>query len=65
MTIFGKGELDVVRLGYDADTVGSVYGGLAGAFYCAGAIPTNWVEGTGWRALGGGHWVEGLQQGDC
>ncbi|KKZ65420.1 ADP-ribosylglycohydrolase [[Emmonsia] crescens] len=44
-TTFRKGALDVVNLGYDADTVGAVYGGLAGAYYGVEDIPIEWVEG--------------------
>ncbi|KAK2732654.1 hypothetical protein FQN55_004035 [Onygenales sp. PD_40] len=42
---FREGALDVVNLGYDADTVGAVYGGLAGAFYGMESIPTEWIDG--------------------
>ncbi|KAL4924705.1 ADP-ribosylglycohydrolase family protein [Aspergillus undulatus] len=42
---FESGALKVVSLGWDADTVGAVYGGLAGAFYGLEAIPSRWVEG--------------------
>ncbi len=41
---FEKGAIRAVNLGYDADTVGAVYGGLAGAFYGFDAIPTRWME---------------------
>ncbi len=37
-----EGALAAVNLGHDADTVGSVYGQLAGAFYGAEAIPAEW-----------------------
>ncbi|KAL4919077.1 ADP-ribosylation/Crystallin J1 [Aspergillus aurantiobrunneus] len=40
---FESGALRAVNLGWDADTVGAVYGGLAGAFYGLEAIPSNWV----------------------
>ncbi|KAL4792263.1 ADP-ribosylation/Crystallin J1 [Aspergillus venezuelensis] len=40
---FESGALRVVNLGWDADTVGAVYGGLAGAFYGLGEIPSRWV----------------------
>ncbi|KAL4736795.1 ADP-ribosylation/Crystallin J1 [Aspergillus similis] len=39
------GALRAVNLGWDADTVGAVYGGLAGAFYGLEAIPSRWIEG--------------------
>ncbi|KAL4770102.1 ADP-ribosylation/Crystallin J1 [Aspergillus nidulans var. acristatus] len=39
------GALKAVNLGWDADTVGAVYGGLAGAFYGLEAIPSRWIEG--------------------
>ncbi|KAL3457920.1 putative ADP-ribosylglycohydrolase [Aspergillus heterothallicus] len=42
---FQEGALRAVNLGWDADTVGAVYGGLAGAFYGIEQIPTAWVEG--------------------
>ncbi|KAF3922169.1 hypothetical protein ABW21_db0203976 [Orbilia brochopaga] len=38
------GCLAVVNLGDDADTVGAIYGGLAGAFYGLEAIPARWRE---------------------
>ena len=44
-TSFAEGALKVVNLGDDADTVGAVYGGLAGAFYGFEAIPKDWVNG--------------------
>ena len=33
-----------VNLGGDADTIGAITGGLAGAVYGAEAIPPRWVE---------------------
>jgi ADP-ribosylglycohydrolase len=39
------GALAVVNLGGDADTVGAVYGGLAGAFYGFESIPSEWMNG--------------------
>jgi ADP-ribosylglycohydrolase len=41
---FEEGALKAVNLGDDADTTGAVYGQLAGAFYGADAIPSNWLE---------------------
>ncbi len=32
-----------MNLGNDADTTGSIYGQLAGAFYGVNAIPENWI----------------------
>ena len=42
---FREGAVRVVNLGDDADTVGAVYGGLAGAHYGLDAIPTEWRQG--------------------
>jgi ADP-ribosylglycohydrolase len=39
---FRDGALAVVNLGEDADTTGAVYGQIAGAYYGAEAIPTEW-----------------------
>ncbi|KAL8774515.1 MAG: hypothetical protein Q9209_000888 [Squamulea sp. 1 TL-2023] len=44
-TSFEEGALKVVNLGDDADTVGAIYGGLAGAFYGIEAIPETWLNG--------------------
>jgi ADP-ribosyl-[dinitrogen reductase] hydrolase len=41
---FEEGAVRVVNLGHDADTVGAVYGGLAGAFYGFDAIPARWIK---------------------
>ncbi|KAK6345457.1 hypothetical protein TWF718_007373 [Orbilia javanica] len=38
------GALKVVNLGDDADTVGAIYGGLAGAYYGLETIPESWRE---------------------
>ena len=38
-----EGAIKVVNLGDDADTVGAIYGGLAGAFYGSEAIPQEWL----------------------
>ncbi len=40
---FQEGMLRAVNLGGDADTVGAVYGQLAGAFYGKEAIPEAWL----------------------
>ncbi|KAL8804847.1 MAG: hypothetical protein Q9182_002341 [Xanthomendoza sp. 2 TL-2023] len=42
---FEEGALKVVNLGDDADTVGAIYGGIAGAFYGLEAIPPAWLKG--------------------
>ncbi|KAL8728340.1 MAG: hypothetical protein Q9166_005483 [cf. Caloplaca sp. 2 TL-2023] len=42
---FEEGALKVVNLGDDADTVGAIYGGIAGAFYGVEAITQKWLEG--------------------
>ena len=39
---FAEGALKAVNLGNDADTVGAVYGQLAGAYYGASGIPEAW-----------------------
>lgn len=39
------GALAVVNLGGDSDTVGAVYGGLAGSFYGFDSIPSDWTRG--------------------
>ncbi|KAF2095574.1 ADP-ribosylglycohydrolase family protein, partial [Rhizodiscina lignyota] len=40
-----EGAMKVVNLGGDSDTAGAVYGGLAGAYYGAAAIPEEWRKG--------------------
>lgn len=42
---FKSGAFKVVNLGDDADTVGAVYGGLAGAYYGIEEIPPEWITG--------------------
>lgn len=42
---FSDGALKVVNLGDDADTVGAVYGGLAGSYYGLSSIPKDWLDG--------------------
>lgn len=42
---FRTGALAVVNLGDDADTVGAIYGQIAGAHYGLGGVPPEWVEG--------------------
>jgi ADP-ribosylglycohydrolase len=41
---FEKGALLAVNLGDDADTVGAVYGQLAGALYGVNGIPAHWLD---------------------
>jgi len=41
---FQDGALLAVNLGDDADTIGSIYGQLAGAFYGMEGIPQRWIE---------------------
>lgn len=41
---FREGAVKVVNLGGDADTVGAIYGGLAGAFYGDDQIPEEWLR---------------------
>ncbi|KEF53050.1 uncharacterized protein A1O9_10958 [Exophiala aquamarina CBS 119918] len=41
---FREGAIKLVNLGGDADTVGAVYGGLAGAFYGHEKIPVEWLR---------------------
>ena len=42
---YAEGLLKVVNLGGDADTVGAIYGQLAGAYYGFEAIPSKWIQG--------------------
>jgi ADP-ribosyl-[dinitrogen reductase] hydrolase len=42
---YADGLLKAVNLGGDADTVGAIYGQLAGAYYGIQAIPVKWVQG--------------------
>ena len=41
---FESGALAVVNLGGDADTIGAIYGQLAGAFYGYDSIPDSWKK---------------------
>lgn len=41
---FEEGAILAVNLGDDADTVGAIYGGLAGAYYGVEAIPDKWLR---------------------
>ena len=40
-----------VNLGDDADTVGAIYGQLAGAYYSVGSIPAEWKQKCALHAL--------------
>ena len=40
---FKTGALDVVNLGDDADSVGAVYGQIAGAYYGEMKLPVKWI----------------------
>lgn len=40
---FEEGMVAAVNLGGDSDSIGAVYGQIAGAFYGFGAIPARWV----------------------
>ncbi|CAF4122863.1 unnamed protein product [Rotaria magnacalcarata] len=48
---FEEGALKAVNLGNDADTVGAVYGMLAGAYYGINAIPIEWREKCSFQGL--------------
>jgi ADP-ribosyl-[dinitrogen reductase] hydrolase len=52
---FESGAVLAVNLGRDADTVGAVYGTIAGAFYGFDAIPPRWLE-----ALQGQRYLDGV-----
>lgn len=41
---FKEGALKAVNLGGDSDTIGAVYGQLAGAYYGLAGIPQEWLE---------------------
>jgi len=41
---FKDAVLKAVNLGDDADTIGSVTGGMAGLFYGFDQIPAEWIE---------------------
>ena len=52
---FESGAVLAVNLGHDADTVGAVYGTIAGAFYGFDAIPSRWLA-----ALQGQRYLDGV-----
>jgi len=41
---FKEGSLKAINLGGDSDTIGAVYGQLAGAYYGMSGIPQDWLE---------------------
>lgn len=43
------GAIAVVNLGDDADTVGAVYGQLAGALHGEERLPSEWLEKLAWK----------------
>lgn len=47
---FESGALAVVNLGDDADTVGAVYGQIAGALYGHSGLPRKWLDKLSWRS---------------
>jgi ADP-ribosyl-[dinitrogen reductase] hydrolase len=55
---FSEGALLAVNLGDDADTVGAVYGSLAGAFYGFSALPNEWVAELKGRRYLDGVWTD-------
>ena len=44
-TSFEEGLITAVNLGGDSDTIGAIYGQIAGAYYGFEAIPERWVKG--------------------
>ena len=52
---FEEGAILAVNLAHDADTVGAIYGTLAGAAYGFSAIPSRWLT-----ALQGRHMLDGV-----
>jgi ADP-ribosylglycohydrolase len=61
---FRSGALAAVNLAGDADTVGAVYGQLAGAYYGETGIPIDWITKT-YAAHGFYHFVEDFQSMRC
>lgn len=55
---FEEGALKVVNLGDNADTIGAVYGGLAGRVYGVEGLPWEWLDGLVRRDL-----VDGIVEG--
>ena len=49
---FKDGMIAAVNLGGDSDSIGAVYGQIAGAFYGLEAIPAQWLEGVkDWKKI--------------
>lgn len=46
---FAEGALMAANLGGDADTIASIYGQLAGAYYGVEGIPPHWLDKLAWR----------------
>lgn len=46
---FEEGALKAVNLGDDADTIGAIYGQIAGAFYGMSGIPEHWLSKLAWK----------------
>ncbi len=57
---FEEGLILTVNLGGDADTVGAVFGTLAGAFYGFYAIPSRWLDALQKREMVDNVWLEFL-----
>lgn len=57
---FESGAILAVNLGRDADTVGAVYGTIAGAFYGFHAIPERWIAALQGRRYLDGVWTDVL-----
>lgn len=55
---FAEGALLAVNLGRDSDTVGAVYGSLAGAFYGFTALPEEWISELKGRRYLDGVWAD-------
>ena len=41
---FEEGLIEAINRGGDADTIGAIYGGIAGAYYGHDAIPERWIN---------------------
>ena len=51
---FEEGMIAAVNLGGDSDSIGAVYGQIAGAYYGFGAIPERWVKAVKtWQVVDG------------
>lgn len=55
---FEAGAVLAVNLAHDADTVGAVYGTLAGAYYGFSEIPTRWLDALQGRRMLDGVWAD-------